>query len=84
VLSSISSRFGSRVVYPSPNERLHHWSVALAGRQRGEKKWQSLLLRKKIKPGSKDMFYVEMFWIVQGTETVVTLLLKFGIFVSNV
>jgi len=29
-------------------------------------KWRSLLLRKNIKPISKDMFDVGMFWIIQG------------------
>ena len=29
------------------------------------KNWRSLLLRKKIKPVSKDVSYVEMFWKIQ-------------------
>jgi len=72
----ISSRIGSAVVHLPPNERLDHCSVSLvrevtsafyanyhAGSV-GEKKVE-FVTPTKIKPVSKDVLYVDMFWKIQ-------------------
>ena len=73
-VGSISSRYGGPGIYPPPNygwiTGLWHLSVMshpvfMQITMRGEKLAEFVALQ-KIKPVSKDEFFVGIFWIVQG------------------
>ena len=75
LVGSISSRFGSAVVCPPPNygwitgpQRLSVTShpVFMQITKREVKMAKFVAPQKKNKPVSKDVFYVGMFWFVQG------------------